>query len=445
MANAVSRQRIAVTATADVLSQSRHGWDQTLDLFDAISRYERAPARARRLDRVVAAYHGLARHWAHAGRLSEAVEHQREAVRVAATALSDGSAIASEHVYLGQLLLRQQTADAVMGATAADHHAEPTGSSSSSEAEAELRMAIALAPDHPNAHEALLCCEFDRELQRIWTGREELRPSMLQQAHAALQRVMARAEERRAAAPALCGGDLHLPRVAPAGLRAASRRAWQDAGQCCAWLQDEPRLLEVHRALATGRPASIRAALPSELAAGVRRELLDLTWACSDDGGVQPLSYGAFMMRRCMPVGSEEQLASNRSTSLGQALSLLKGPAMKELVAQLTALRIDGQTVTQPTLFREGDFLSIHNDAEGHRAVAFAWHLYDAWSDGDGGELAFVCPESPGQGQFVPPAANTLTLFRTQGPGFLGTHAVLPVLSRGARRVAITGWFTQRQ
>ena len=391
----------------------------------------------------VTAYHGIARHWAQAGRFSEAIAHQRRAVQLATRGTISNFDIASEHVYLGQLLLRQTTAD-----TVGTGHAEAQEADWSSEAETVLRAAISLAPSHPNAHETLLCCEFDRELRRVWTGREALQPSSLRQVHTALQQVLQRAEQRRLVAPALCGGDFDASTASmlmSARFRAASNRVWQDAGrQCCAWLQDGPMLLEIRRALATGRSSSIREALPMELAAGVRRELLDLTWACSDDGGVQPLAYGAFMMRRCMPVVSEEQLAANKSTSLGVALSLLKGNAMKKLVTQLTGLKIDGVTIAQPTLLRFGDFLSIHNDAEGQRAVAFAWHLFDEWSPGDGGELAFVCPESSTQGQFVPPVANTLTLFRTQGAGFLGTHAVLPVLRQGGRRVAITGWFTTR-
>ena len=204
-------------------------------------------------------------------------------------------------------------------------------------------------------------------------------------------------------------------------------------------------LLEIRRTLAAGRYSSIRAAFPTELAVRVHRELLDLAWACSDDGGVQPLAFGAFMMRRCMPVISEGQLASNKSTSLGVALSLITGIGMKKLVGQLTGMKIDGMTIAQPTLLRFGDFLSIHNDAEGHRVVAFAWHLFDEWSPKDGGELAFVCPEPSTQGQYVPLASNTLTIFKTQGAGFLGTHAVLPVLRQDGRRVAITGWFTTSQ
>ena len=388
----------------------------------------------------VTAYHEIARHWAQAGRFSEAIAHQRRAVQLATRGTISNFDIASEHVYLGQLLLRQTTAD-----TVGTGHAEAQEADWSSEAETVLRAAISLAPSHPNAHETLLCCEFDRELRRIWTGREALQPSSLRSVHAALQRVLERAEQRRLVAPALCGGDLPTASmVMTTRLRAASNRVWRDAGRQCAWLQDEPMLLDTRRALVAGRSASIRTALPIELAAGVRRELLGLTWACTDDGGVEPLAYGAFMMRRCMPVVSEEQLASNKSTSLGVVLSLLKGAGMKKLVAQLTGLKIDGLTIAQPTLLRFGDFLSIHNDAEGHRAVAFAWHLFDAWSPGDGGELAFVCPEHSMQRQFVPPVANTLTLFRTQGAGFLGTHAVLPVLRQGGRRVAITGWFTTR-
>ena len=106
--------------------------------------------------------------------------------------------------------------------------------------------------------------------------------------------------------------------------------------------------------------------------------------------------------------------------------------------------RLDGVTMTQPTRFRVGDGLSLHNDAQDSRVVAFAWHL--GWALGDGGELAFLCPEEEG-GHLVRPRLNTLTLFRTDATtgaarGFLGAHAVLPVLRNGTDRYALSGWFT---
>ena len=47
----------------------------------------------------------------------------------------------------------------------------------------------------------------------------------------------------------------------------------------------------------------------------------------------------------------------------------------------------------------------------------------------------------------VRPRLNTLTLFRTDATtgaarGFLGAHAVLPVLRNGTDRYALSGWFT---
>lgn len=391
---------------------------------------------------IVSAFHELAREHAAQARLSEAIHHQREALHIASSSGLKADAIAAEHVYLGQLMLRYATADAV--ATISPRESAQNGGFVRSEAEAQLLRAIKLAPANPHAHEALLCCEFDGELRAIWDHHGAPGSLSLRATHTALREVLARAEGRRRLAPGLCEpGPIAVDAALATSkdLLETAHRFWHAAGQCCDWLRDEQQLKRAQRVLAAGRPVSVRDAFRSQLATGARTELAGLSWACSDDGGVKPLAYGAFMMRRCMPTVSEESLANQHGSSVAAALTLLKSPDLKKLIGQLTGLRIDGATLTQPTLFRSGDFLSVHNDAQDHRVVAFAWHLVDEWTSDDGGELAFVCPE-PGADRFVRPALNTLTLFRTHGPGFLGTHAVLPVL-RG-QRVAITGWFTQK-
>ena len=97
-------------------------------------------------------------------------------------------------------------------------------------------------------------------------------------------------------------------------------------------------------------------------------------------------------MRRCMPAVAEGAIASRGGGSaLAAAMTLLKGTEMRTLVGLLAGRRLDGVTMTQPTRFRVGDGLSLHNDAQDSRVVAFAWHL--GWEPGDGGELAFLCPE----------------------------------------------------
>ena len=177
-----------------------------------------------------------------------------------------------------------------------------------------------------------------------------------------------------------------------------------------------------------------------------------LPWNC-DDGltttGRAPSGRrdrGAFLMRRCMPAVAEGAIAARGGGSaLAAAMTLLKGAEMRTLVGLLAGRRLDGVTMTQPTRFRVGDGLSLHNDAQDSRVVAFAWHL--GWEPGDGGELAFLCPEEEEGGHLVRPRLNTLTLFRTDATtgaarGFLGAHAVLPVLRNGTDRYALSGWFT---
>ena len=66
------------------------------------------------------------------------------------------------------------------------------------------------------------------------------------------------------------------------------------------------------------------------------------------------------------------------------------------------------RAMTQPTRWRRGRRLALHNDAQDSRVVAFAWHL--GWAPGDGGG-GFLAEEEGGH--LVRPRLETLTLFRT--------------------------------
>ena len=133
-----------------------------------------------------------------------------------------------------------------------------------------------------------------------------------------------------------------------------------------------------------------------------------------------------------------------------RARALFDGDGMKALMGSLVGERLDGPSLVHTTLFRVGDFLSLHNDAGEWRHLAFAWHLGRAWAEGDGGELAFVCGGGGGGGggggpRLIPPRFNQLTIFRTTGAlGARAMHGVMPVIhAPGAGRIAISGWLTQ--
>ena len=148
-------------------------------------------------------------------------------------------------------------------------------------------------------------------------------------------------------------------------------------------------------------------------------------------------------MRRCTALAPPPPPgAPGMAAALDAARVLLEGAPMRRLVSELTGESCDGETVVQPTLFRQGDFLSLHNDAGSHRRVAFALHLAE-WAEGAGGELAFTCPADGGGARMVPPRFNALTLFVAHGPASM--HMVMPVVNATAGRFALSGWFTQRQ
>ena len=359
-----------------------------------------------------------------------ALDYQRLAVRLLSFAGAPPSELAASYSVLGELLSRQHF----------------LGNGDADDARAALKHAVALAPSQPAGHRALVSHAFDVVVSRAFD--DELSP---ERAHAALLSVLRRGARLQRLAPALCrlddgddGGDLAALQTAATALRRT--------GVVGAWAADDGRLQRARRTLRAGRPHSIPAALSPDLARRALSELRALPWNC-DDGltttGRAPSGRrdrGAFLMRRCMPAVAEGAIASRGGGSaLAAAMTLLKGAEMRTLVGLLAGRRLDGVTMTQPTRFRVGDGLSLHNDAQDSRVVAFAWHL--GWEPGDGGELAFLCPEDEEGGHLVRPRLNTLTLFRTDATtgaarGFLGAHAVLPVLRNGTDRYALSGWFT---
>jgi SM-20-related protein len=90
----------------------------------------------------------------------------------------------------------------------------------------------------------------------------------------------------------------------------------------------------------------------------------------------------------------------------------------------------------QATLYRPGDFLSLHDDGQGEgRIAAYTLGFTRGWRPDWGGQLLFH--DSAGEiERGLAPAFNSLTLFRTPRP-----HSVASVAPyAGAPRLSIVGW-----
>ncbi len=118
----------------------------------------------------------------------------------------------------------------------------------------------------------------------------------------------------------------------------------------------------------------------------------------------------------------------------------LNSPAFLDLVRQVTGRDDIVHADAQATLYRPGDFLSLHDDASGERGVeqrvaAYVFGFTRAWRPDWGGQLLFHGADGEIE-QGLSPAFNSLTLFQVPR-----THSVAPVAPyAGAPRLSLTGW-----
>jgi SM-20-related protein len=91
---------------------------------------------------------------------------------------------------------------------------------------------------------------------------------------------------------------------------------------------------------------------------------------------------------------------------------------------------------SQATLYRPGDFLSLHDDTGvGERRVAYTIGLTRRWRPDWGGQLLFHDKAGDIEAGFLP-GFNVLTLFRVPR-----AHSVAPVAAyAGGPRLSVTGW-----
>ncbi len=140
-------------------------------------------------------------------------------------------------------------------------------------------------------------------------------------------------------------------------------------------------------------------------------------------------SYLAYPIIEALLAGREPDHPTHR------LVELMNGREWLDFAEALT-----GETLTkidaQATLYRPGDFLTLHDDTGvGERRAAYTLGLTKDWRPDWGGQLLFHDPE----GEIIrglTPRFNMLTVFRT--PQW---HSVAPVAPyAGEPRLSITGW-----
>jgi SM-20-related protein len=117
-------------------------------------------------------------------------------------------------------------------------------------------------------------------------------------------------------------------------------------------------------------------------------------------------------------------------------LELLNSPDARDFCADVAGETGITKIDAQATLFRPGDFLTLHNDTGvGERRAAYTIGLTRDWRTDWGGQLLFH-DQAGDITRGLRPQFNVLTLFKA--PQW---HSVAPVAPyAGAPRLSITGW-----
>jgi Rps23 Pro-64 3,4-dihydroxylase Tpa1-like proline 4-hydroxylase len=121
--------------------------------------------------------------------------------------------------------------------------------------------------------------------------------------------------------------------------------------------------------------------------------------------------------------------------------SFLNGPDFLGLARAVTGLEGIAFADAQATLYRPGDFLTLHDDnVPGlNRQVAYVLSFTTQWRPEWGGLLEFVDAEGQVEAGYVP-NFNSLRLFRVPSAHYVSCVAPFA----GAGRYAITGWLRAR-
>ena len=117
-------------------------------------------------------------------------------------------------------------------------------------------------------------------------------------------------------------------------------------------------------------------------------------------------------------------------------VEFLNTPEFLNLMREITGIPEITSTDGQATLYRPGDFLTVHNDDAklAKRLVAYVLNMTPVWRSDWGGALQFIDDRGNIAEGYVP-AFNVLNIFRVPA-----RHAVTAVTPFGGLRYSITGW-----
>jgi SM-20-related protein len=117
-------------------------------------------------------------------------------------------------------------------------------------------------------------------------------------------------------------------------------------------------------------------------------------------------------------------------------VEFLNAPEFLGLMREITGIAELASTDGQATLYRPGDFLTVHDDDAklAKRLIAYVLNMTPVWRSDWGGTLQFL-DESGNIAQGYVPAFNVLNIFRVPA-----RHAVTAISPFGGLRYSITGW-----
>src|SRR5258708_26105897 len=130
----------------------------------------------------------------------------------------------------------------------------------------------------------------------------------------------------------------------------------------------------------------------------------------------------------------------DQSHYLAKVVAFLNAPHILAFMRELTGLSDISWADAQATLYRPGDFLTVHDDRIGghKRLAAYVLNMTPGWRADWGGGLQFLDPAGHGAEGYVP-TFNTLNLFKVPA-----LHSVSQVALYGGLRYSVTGWFHAR-
>ena len=122
---------------------------------------------------------------------------------------------------------------------------------------------------------------------------------------------------------------------------------------------------------------------------------------------------------------------------LAQLVTFLNSPAVFAFMRDVTGLDAITWMNAQATLYRPGDFLTVHDDLHGdhNRLIAYVLNMTPVWQPDWGGALQFFDARDHVEEGYLP-TFNALNLFRVPK-----VHSVSQVAMFAGLRYSVTGWY----